>query len=158
MPGPTASGSRQVRSSRASQQNQRADVRSGSGTDIVRSSTNVRFTPQSGCPSVAPRSSLCAHRIPVDAEERNRALCVFAIANGMTAEQGFPGRNLPSTQLPARSWLIQNSRGAHCRFRLLAHAESILLPLLDNHRELTLCSPFRPSTRRPLMPLNCRPC
>jgi hypothetical protein len=67
---------------------------------------------------------------------------VFAISNGMTAEQGFLGRNLPSTQLPARSGLIPDNRGAHCRFGLLAHAESILLPLLDNHRELTLCSPF----------------
>jgi hypothetical protein len=42
----------------------------------------------------------------------------------------------------AKSWLIRDSLGVHCRFGLLAHAESILQPLLDNHRKLTLCFPL----------------
>src|SRR6516164_4207707 len=75
-------------------------------------------------------------RTSVEAAERNRAGCVLAIANGMTAEQEFPGRNPPSTQIPAKSWLILDSRGAHFRFGILARAESILPPLPDNHWEL----------------------
>jgi hypothetical protein len=58
------------------------------------------------------------------------------------AEQGVPGRNPPSTRFPTRSWLIRDSLGVHCRFGLLARAESILQPLLDNHLELTLCAPL----------------
>jgi len=85
---------------------------------------------------------LCAQkRTSIEAEGRSRAGCVLAIANGMTAEQEFPGRNPSSTQPPARSWLVPDSRGAHCLFGILARAESILPPLRDNHRELTLCSP-----------------
>jgi len=91
---------------------------------------------------VTGMSALCLN---VDIDRSRRAkpgrLCVLAIANGMTAEQEFPGRNPSSTQPPARSWLVPDSRGAHCLFGILAHAESILPPLRDNHRELTLCSP-----------------
>jgi hypothetical protein len=70
------------------------------------------------------------------------ARIVLAIANGKTAEQGVSGRNPLSTRLPAKSWLIRDSLGVHCWFGLLAHAESILQPLLDNHRKLTLCFPL----------------
>jgi hypothetical protein len=79
---------------------------------------------------------------------------VLAIANGMTAEQGVSDRNPPSTRLPAMSWLIRDSLGVHYRFGLLAHAESILQPLLDNHRKLTLCYPVEMSTRRLLLAMN----
>src|SRR4029077_13675462 len=94
--------------------------------DIVQRRDNFRFVPKA------------------DISRSRRAKptgCVLATANGMTAEQEVPGRNPPSTQLPARSWLIPDSRGAHSRFGILAHTESILPPLPDNHRELTLCSP-----------------
>src|SRR5262249_4134205 len=84
-----------------------------------------------------------ANSVPHRASGANcAARSVLAIANGTTAEQGVSGRNLPSTRFPARSWLIRDSLVVHCRFGLLALAESILQPLLDNYLELTLCSPL----------------
>ncbi len=52
------------------------------------------------------------------------------------------GRNSPSTRIPAKSAPIRNSLDGHARFRLLAPAENILLPLLDIRRRLTSAAPL----------------
>jgi hypothetical protein len=63
-----------------------------------------------------------------------RRAALLPIANSVTAEQAMAGRNPPSTRLPAKFAPIRDSLDGLGRFRLLAPAESILLPSLDNRR------------------------